>query len=46
MKPQHLISIVIGLIVAAIYVENFYEHPTLGNGLRAFFAAASLGRLG
>jgi hypothetical protein len=45
MKPRHLLVVAVALLTAAVYIENFYDHPTLGNGLRAFAAAVSLGRL-
>jgi hypothetical protein len=45
MKAKHVWSVICALVLAAVYIEKFYEHPTLGNGLRAFLAAASLGKL-
>ena len=45
MKPQHIWTTAIALISVVAYLESFYEHPTFGNGLRAFIAAATLGKL-
>jgi hypothetical protein len=42
MKATHILSTAIALLTAAVCIEKFYKHPTLGNGLRAFVAAASL----
>jgi hypothetical protein len=41
MKSKHVLAGVVAFVAAAAYIENFYKHPTFGNGLRAFFAAAS-----
>lgn len=45
MKAQQIWATVIGLISVAVYIEKFYQHPTLGNGLRAFVAAVTVGKL-
>jgi hypothetical protein len=44
-KLKHALAIAGVVVTAGVAIEKYYEHPTLGNGLQAFLAAISLGRL-
>lgn len=38
-KAEHVVAGLGLLASAAIAIENYYEHPTYGRGLQAFYAA-------
>jgi hypothetical protein len=45
MKLKHVLLVAGVVVIAGGTIEKFYEHPTLGNGMQAFLAAISLGKL-
>jgi hypothetical protein len=43
-KPEYILTAVIGILSTTGAVEAFYEHPTYGRGLQALFAVITFGR--